>query len=95
MLSRIFLRRGAGRSRCFSTIKILDEKERAAEHLYFSKQDEVLLRRIFAEQKTTEAEIAEPTTAEDKVKLVFMKNGIPPSANPKLLKDLVDLLLSK
>ena len=34
----------------------------------------------------------EPHTVSDKIKLVFMKNGIPPNAHPKLLEDLVKLL---
>jgi hypothetical protein len=31
-------------------------------------------------------------TLADKIKLVFMKNGIPPNANPQLVGDLVKLL---
>ncbi len=34
----------------------------------------------------------EPHTLADKIKLVFMKNGIPPNAHPQLLDDLVKLL---
>ena len=34
----------------------------------------------------------EPHTLADKIKLVFMKNGIPPNAHPQLLEDLVKLL---
>ena len=34
----------------------------------------------------------EPHTLTDKIKLVFMKNGIPPNAHPKLLEDLAKLL---
>ena len=38
------------------------------------------------------AATGEPHTLSDKVKLVFMKNGIPPNAHPQLLEDLVKLL---
>jgi hypothetical protein len=31
----------------------------------------------------------------DKIKLIFMKNGIPPNAHPQLLDDLVKLLESE
>jgi len=34
----------------------------------------------------------EPHNLGDKIKLVFMKNGIPPNAHPQLLEDLVKLL---
>jgi hypothetical protein len=34
----------------------------------------------------------EAHTLADKIKLVFMKNGIPPNAHPQLLDDLVKLL---
>ena len=83
--------------RRFSSIKIFDEKERSSEKLFFSKQDEALLKKIFeASPKASEglewaAALQEGAALsnEDKVKLVFMKNGIPPSANPQLLKELV------
>ncbi len=82
-------------SRRFSSIRIFDEKERADESLYFSKQDEALLKKIFDASKATEAgESLEMLgeSAEDKVKMVFMKHGIPASANPELLRDLVELM---
>ena len=34
----------------------------------------------------------EPHSLGDKIKLVFMKNGIPPNSHPQLLEDLVKLL---
>jgi hypothetical protein len=34
----------------------------------------------------------EAHTLADKIKLTFMKNGIPPNAHPQLLEDLVKLL---
>ena len=37
----------------------------------------------------------EAHTLADKVKLIFMKNGIPPNAHPQLLDDLVKLLESE
>jgi hypothetical protein len=44
----------------------------------------------------TNGEVAgEPHTFADKIKLVFMKNGIPPNAHPQLLEDLVKLLESE
>ncbi len=64
----------------FSRINILDEKERADENLFFSKQDEALLKRIFeASQMVTEASLLgegmniESSSLDDKIKLVFMK----------------------
>lgn len=44
----------------------------------------------------TNGEVAgEPHSLADKIKLVFMKNGIPPNAHPQLLEDLVKLLESE
>jgi hypothetical protein len=34
----------------------------------------------------------EAHTLADKIKLIFMKNGIPPNAHPQLLDDIVKLL---
>ena len=84
-----------------SRINILDEKEQANEKFYFSKQDEALLKKIFeaaqlsGEVTTADGVFKEATTAEDKVKLVFMKNGIPPSSNPQLIADLVKMFENK
>jgi hypothetical protein len=36
--------------------------------------------------------VGEPHSIEDKIRLVFMKNGVPPNAHPKLLADLVKVL---
>lgn len=36
--------------------------------------------------------VGEPHSVEDKIRLVFMQNGVPPNAHPKLLADLVKLL---
>ena len=84
-----------------SRINILDEKEQANEKFYFSKQDEALLKKIFeaaqlsGEVTTADGVFKEATTAEEKVKLVFMKNGIPPSSNPQLIADLVKMFENK
>ena len=84
-----------------SRINILDEKEQANENYYFSKQDEALLKKIFeaahlsGEVTTADGVFKEATTAEEKVKLVFMKNGIPPSSNPQLVADLVKMFENK
>ena len=84
--------------RSMSKINILDEKERANEKLYFTKQDEALLKKIFeAAQLSSEGDMSsegifkEATTTEEKIKMVFMKNGIPPSANPQVIADLVKI----
>ena len=82
--------------RTFSRINILDEKERSDENLFFSKNDEALLKKIFEEQQGQgalgeEGLFKESGTVEEKIKIVFMKNGIPPSANPQLVADLVKL----
>jgi hypothetical protein len=96
MLTRLYTR--VLQQRGFSSgVKIFDEKERADENYYFSKNDEVLLRRIFESSKDPSAggltlPEGQAATAEDKVKLVFMKHGIPASANPELLKDLANLI---
>lgn len=42
-----------------------------------------------------ETATGEPHTLSDKIKLVFMKNGIPPNVHPQLLEDLVKLLESE
>jgi len=84
-----------------SKINILDEKELANENYFFSKQDEALLKKIFeaaqisGEVESAEGVFKEATTAEEKVKLVFMKNGIPPSSNPQLISDLVKMFETK
>ena len=106
MLARCFSRQLVTRSkvvqqslnRSFSSkINILDEKERADENYFFSKQDEALLKKIFenaqlsGELDTSEGIFKEASTTEEKVKVVFMKNGIPPSSNPQLIADLVKI----
>jgi hypothetical protein len=94
-----------------SGIKLLNEKAKAEEDYYFSKQDGMLHRsvvfQIISEKLikhmiqdspdavglTTGGEVTrEPHAIADKIKLVFMKNGIPPNAHPQLLDDLVKLL---
>ena len=47
MLARSFSRKLGVRRSFSSKINILDEKERADEKYYFSKQDEALLKKIF------------------------------------------------
>lgn len=94
-----------------SGIKLLNERAKAEEDYYFSKQDGMLhgsvVFQIFSEKLikhmiqdspdavglTAGVEVTgEPHALADKIKLVFMKNGIPPNAHPQLLDDLVKLL---
>ena len=61
-----------------SKINILDEKEKASENLFFSKQDEALLKKIFENSQLsgeldTEGIFKEGGSNEDKIKLIFMK----------------------
>jgi hypothetical protein len=95
MLARSFSRKLGVRRSFSSKINILDEKERADEKYYFSKQDEALLKKIFdklsADVDSSEGIYREASTTEEKVKVVFMKNGIPPSSNPQLIGDLVKI----
>ena len=102
MLTRFVQRAPLGTLSCrrMSRINILDEKEKASENLFFSKQDEALLKKIFeaaqlSGELSAEGVFKEASSTEEKIKLVFMKNGIPPSANPQLMADLVKLFDKK
>ena len=44
-----------------------------------------------SEFESSEGVFKEATTTEEKIKMVFMKNGIPPSANPQLISDLLKI----
>jgi len=61
--------------------------EKLIKHMIQDSPDEVGL--------TTGQVAGEPETCSDKIKLIFMKNGIPPNAHPQLLDDLVHLLESE
>jgi hypothetical protein len=81
-------------------VSMLDEKEKGDEGFYFTKQDEALLKKILEQEQlkassgfsTEGISSGEMATTEEKVKMLFMQHGIPPSANPGLLKDLVNLV---
>ncbi|KAF4671595.1 hypothetical protein FOL47_001410 [Perkinsus chesapeaki] len=83
----------------FTGIRIMNERERAAENIYFSQQDEALLKKILeanpeiaVEQDLQRSPINTGTSIHDKVRMLFIQNGIPPTANPPLLEDLVQLI---
>mmetsp|Transcript_10892 Transcript_10892/g.10772 ORF Transcript_10892/g.10772 Transcript_10892/m.10772 type:complete len:128 (-) Transcript_10892:6-389(-) len=83
----------------FTGIKMMSERERAAENIYFSQQDEALLKKILEDNPEIEVErdlqrspVHTGSSIQDKVKMLFIQNGIPPTANPPLLEDLVQLI---
>ena len=81
-------------------INILDQKERADENRFFSKQDDVLLKKILEASREgvtdgNDGIAYQASSVDEKIKLIFMKNGIPPSANPSLVNDLVEFFNSR
>mmetsp|Transcript_32889 Transcript_32889/g.61643 ORF Transcript_32889/g.61643 Transcript_32889/m.61643 type:complete len:110 (-) Transcript_32889:130-459(-) len=80
-------------------IRILEEAHKAQENLYMHQEDEKLLRKMIADHPELNPEyqgikniIADSShKVEDKVKLIFMKHGIPP-INKALISDIVQLI---
>merc|ERR1712113_145059 len=90
-------------ARVFSVgIKILDDQGKAKENFYWAQEDEKLLKKMIEshpELDPTFAGVADMIndkshSMSDKVKLTFMKHGIPP-INKDLIADIVELLESK
>eukprot|EP00405_Crypthecodinium_cohnii_P005460 CAMPEP_0194749190 /NCGR_PEP_ID=MMETSP0323_2-20130528/3386_1 /TAXON_ID=2866 ORGANISM="Crypthecodinium cohnii, Strain Seligo" /NCGR_SAMPLE_ID=MMETSP0323_2 /ASSEMBLY_ACC=CAM_ASM_000346 /LENGTH=117 /DNA_ID=CAMNT_0039664097 /DNA_START=67 /DNA_END=420 /DNA_ORIENTATION=+ len=86
--------------RAFSTgIKIMDEAGAAKENLYWHNEDEKLIRKMIENNPDLNPDLQgisgilkdDTHSVSDKVKLVFMKHGIPP-VNKALISDIVDLV---
>eukprot|EP00933_Yihiella_yeosuensis_P021006 TRINITY_DN16733_c1_g2_i1.p1 TRINITY_DN16733_c1_g2~~TRINITY_DN16733_c1_g2_i1.p1 ORF type:complete len:158 (+),score=38.09 TRINITY_DN16733_c1_g2_i1:41-514(+) len=81
-------------------IKILEEHHKAQENRFFSVEDERLIKKMIANHPELCPEVGidelilEPKTTEEKVKLLFIKNNIPP-ANQALISDIVALIEGK
>mmetsp|Transcript_45642 Transcript_45642/g.105952 ORF Transcript_45642/g.105952 Transcript_45642/m.105952 type:complete len:122 (+) Transcript_45642:102-467(+) len=82
-------------------IKIVEEAAKAQESLYWAQEDERLLKKMLENNPTLSPEfqgvgdiLAEGGSTADKVKLVFMKHGIPP-INKDLISDIVAIVESK
>eukprot|EP00440_Ansanella_granifera_P075649 gb/GFBE01082086.1/.p1 GENE.gb/GFBE01082086.1/~~gb/GFBE01082086.1/.p1 ORF type:complete len:112 (+),score=43.58 gb/GFBE01082086.1/:1-336(+) len=79
-------------------IKILEESHKAQENLYMHQEDERLIKKMLANHPELSPEYQgisailsdDSHKVEDKVKLIFMKHGIPP-VNKALIKDIVEL----
>ncbi len=78
------------------SIKFLGDVEEAREDLYFSKEDEKLIKKLleahpelaYADSQSTDS----ADSVANQVKYVFMQHGIPPNANDTLIKDIVKLV---
>jgi len=85
-------------ARTFSGIRILEEAHKAQENLYWAQEDERLIRKMLENHPEMNPEyqgisglLSNENKLEDKVKLVFMKHGIPP-VNKALINDIVKLV---
>eukprot|EP00913_Durusdinium_trenchii_P002554 g2363.t1 len=80
-------------------IRILEEAHKAQENLYMHQEDERLLAKMIANHPELSPEyqgikgimMDDAHKVEDKVKMIFMKHGIPP-VNKALVQDIVDLV---
>merc|ERR1712060_1020490 len=78
-------------------IKILEEKGKAAESLYWAQEEERLLKQMIQNNPELDpafqgiAGIDDGSSTADKVKMIFIKHGIPP-VNKALISDLVSLV---
>eukprot|EP00931_Biecheleriopsis_adriatica_P102768 TRINITY_DN776_c0_g1_i2.p1 TRINITY_DN776_c0_g1~~TRINITY_DN776_c0_g1_i2.p1 ORF type:complete len:110 (+),score=31.64 TRINITY_DN776_c0_g1_i2:90-419(+) len=87
-----------GQVRYAGGIKILEEGHKAQENLYMHQEDERLLKKMVANHPELSPEYQgvaailndDAHKLEDKIKLVFMKHGIPP-INKALIKDIAAL----
>lgn len=95
---RLFYK-AAGVPRFSGGIRILEEAHKAQENLYMHQEDERLLRKMIANHPELSPEyqgikgimMDDSHKVEDKVKLIFMKHGIPP-VNKALIQDIIDLV---
>ncbi|CAJ1395727.1 unnamed protein product [Effrenium voratum] len=92
------LRQGA-LARFSGGIRILEEAHKAQENLYMHQEDEKLLAKMIANHPELSPEyqgikgimMDDSQKVEDKVKMIFMKHGIPP-VNKALIQDIVALV---
>lgn len=82
-----------------ASIKILSDAEEAQEDMYFSKEDEKLIKRLLEANPelayAADGANAAPSGADsvvNEVKYIFMQHGIPPSANETLIDEIVKLV---
>mmetsp|Transcript_12894 Transcript_12894/g.40517 ORF Transcript_12894/g.40517 Transcript_12894/m.40517 type:complete len:119 (+) Transcript_12894:84-440(+) len=82
-------------------IKLLEEKGRAAEGLYWHQEDERLLKKLIENHPELDPKyqgisniLSDESTLEGKVKLIFMKHGLPPAAK-ELVADILALAEQK
>merc|ERR1711870_167819 len=84
-------------ARYSSGIKIIEDTGRAQEKLYWAQEDEKLLKKMIENHPELNHEfsgmagIDDGSSAADKVKMVFIKHGIPP-INKALIADMVELI---
>ncbi|CAE8680150.1 unnamed protein product [Polarella glacialis] len=88
-------------ARCTGGIKILEDSKKAGENLYWAHEDAELIKKMIANHPELSPEfqgvssiISSSAKMEDKVKLVFMKHGIPP-INKALIADITALVEEK
>mmetsp|Transcript_20652 Transcript_20652/g.57615 ORF Transcript_20652/g.57615 Transcript_20652/m.57615 type:complete len:160 (+) Transcript_20652:38-517(+) len=77
-------------------IRILDDAGKAREDLYWAQEDERLLAKMVAnhpelDPKYQGVESGEESTTEHKVKMIFIRHGIPP-VNRALVSDIASLI---
>ncbi len=85
-------------TRSFATgVKLLKQRGKASEDLYFSQEDEKLLKKLLEANPNAGDDAfgcIQGDNIEEKVKLVFLKHGIPP-LNKELIRDICGVLESK
>mmetsp|Transcript_40732 Transcript_40732/g.107902 ORF Transcript_40732/g.107902 Transcript_40732/m.107902 type:complete len:115 (-) Transcript_40732:77-421(-) len=79
-------------------IRILDEKERGREKVYWAQEDERLLKKMLENNPSLDPKyqgianiLGDESSVSDQIKLIFMKHGIPP-INKDLISDLTALV---
>ncbi|CAD7938487.1 unnamed protein product [Amoebophrya sp. A25] len=78
-------------SRQLSGVKLLEERGKAAENIYFSQEDQRLMKKLLEQNPDLDAKYngaGSGDSTEEKIKLVFLNHGIPP-LNKALIADLV------
>jgi len=89
----------AMQARAVGGIKIIEDAGKAQENLYWAQEDERLIKKMLANHPELSPEYGEIASiigdeshkVDDKVKLIFMKHGIPP-VNKALIADMVELI---
>eukprot|EP00929_Paragymnodinium_shiwhaense_P028838 TRINITY_DN16646_c0_g1_i1.p1 TRINITY_DN16646_c0_g1~~TRINITY_DN16646_c0_g1_i1.p1 ORF type:complete len:118 (-),score=19.80 TRINITY_DN16646_c0_g1_i1:170-523(-) len=91
----------APQRRNLTGIKIMDDRERGAEAFFAHQEDERLIQKMIENNPDLDPKlqgvaslIDDGSSTADKLKMIFMKHGIPP-VNRKLIADLVQLVESK